>query len=94
MNSEEYDSCRYQTLQSNESLTISIDQFTNCLDELLRDSVGNVIIINPFEYNYKYYPDLDKTFDNSVRKPTRYVFKNGRLFELNSDSNYSFLNND
>ena len=82
MNWDGFDRERFLTVQSSEYLTLSMDQFTNCLDELLRDSTGKAIPIDPAEFEYKFYPELNKTIRNSVNKQTRFVFRNGRLSEI------------
>lgn len=72
----------------------SLEQFTNCLDGLLRDPCGNIMKLNSADYEHQIYcgPCAEDHFP--AKRSSKFVFRHGKLFEVsfdpNSDADYAF----
>ena len=64
----------------------SLEQFTNCLDGLLRDPCGNVMDLNPMDYEHQTYRGPCRDVHAPVKKASRFRFDQGKLLEVPFDS--------
>ena len=84
---KDYDGDQF-VFSSDTTYTISVDslgQFTNCLDGLLRDPFGNVIELNPMDYEHQIYCRPCGEVHIPVKRLCKYVFKQGKLYEVPFD---------
>ena len=88
MHMDDYDQVQVD-FNSSPTYSVSVDslkQFTNCLDGLLRDPHGNVIKLDPKDYQHQVCHDPYLYAPVCRKKPHFYVVKNGRMIEVSLQS--------